>query len=69
MKFHEVAMQSLTSEQEIQFHKVAVIEQTIQTESTTVLICNVGTKESPVRFVVINDTLGNSTITPPFFIK
>ena len=60
-------LQSLTEEQEIEFHEVATTEQVIRTQTTTVLICNIGTKESPCIFVLIYDMLGDCSITPNFF--
>ena len=60
--------QVMTLKQSLYFcNKLAEVEQTIQTEVATIHICNIGTKESPCRYVVMNDELGNSTISPPFF--
>ncbi|MDR3480569.1 MAG: hypothetical protein P4L91_07615 [Burkholderiaceae bacterium] len=60
-------MQLITLEQAATFFGHVTIEQTIDTGATITHICNAGTANKPCRYVFINETTGESSVSPDFF--
>lgn len=61
-------MQTITTEEYLDILEVGAVEHTINTSSSLALVVNVGTQESPSRFIIVTcDYTGRSSVSPSFF--